>query len=167
MFTATLLGRHVSRRAHHRADRRQTLIRHCDRFDQCRRLFPNLIQLHIYRRRSTANFISITKLDQAEVEHLDGVTTTTIRLEPDIIRLEISMNDAGAMGLFDSRANLFEDVDHPRDRQRTFFSNDLSERAAIEILHDEISDWTIPRLCDAEVSNVDDVRVSQPAGGLC
>ena len=76
------------------------------------------------------------------------------------------MNDAGAMSLFDCRTNLFEYVDHPRDRKRTLFSNDLSQRAPIEILHDEVSDWTIRGLCDAEVSDVNDVRVTQPARRL-
>jgi hypothetical protein len=71
------------------------------------------------------------------------------------------------MGLFDRRTHLFENVDHPSDGQRTLFSHDLSQRATIEILHHEVSDWTIPRLCDAEVSNVNDVRVTQAAGRFC
>src|SRR5262249_17813485 len=105
----------------------------------------------------------VAQLNQPEVENFDRVTATSIRLEPDIVGLQISVNDAGAMRFFDRRANLFEDVNHPRDRQRPLFRNDFSQRAAIEILPHEGSDWTILRLRNAEVSDVNDVWVSQPA----
>src|ERR1044072_8022170 len=73
------------------------------------------------------------------------------------------MNDSGTMRFFDRRTHLFEDVDHPRDREPPFLGNDLRQRAAIEILHHEISNWTIPSVRDAEVNYVNSVWMSQSA----
>src|SRR5262245_57059154 len=70
------------------------------------------------------------------------------------------------MRFFDCGTHLFENVDHPRDRKPPFLCNDLRQRAAIEILHHEISNWTIPRVRDAKVSYVNNVRMSQSACGF-
>src|ERR1700752_4698616 len=103
---------------------------------------------------------------QTEVEHLDGVTSATVWFQPDIIRLQISVNDPRAMSLFNCRTNLFQNIDDPRNRQRTFFRNDLGERAAVEIFHHQVRDWSIRGLRESEVSYVNDVRMPQPSGSF-
>src|ERR1044072_3965994 len=70
------------------------------------------------------------------------------------------------MRFFDCRTHLFEDVDHPRNRKPPFFGNDLSQRAAIEILHHKVCDWTTARVRDTEVSHVNNVWMSQSACGF-
>ena len=73
------------------------------------------------------------------------------------------MNDPGPMRLFNCCTDLFENVDHPRNRKPPFLRNDFSQRAAIEILHHEIGDWTIRCVRDTEVSDVNNVWMSQSA----
>ena len=71
------------------------------------------------------------------------------------------------MCCFDRGTNLFENIDDPRDRKRAFLGNDVCQRAAIEIFHDEVGHWTMLGLCKAEVGDVNDVWVPQATGGFC
>src|SRR5207245_2557474 len=63
------------------------------------------------------------------------------------------------------RANLFENVYHPLERQRLLFGQHVAQRAAIEILHYEVSDALGACARKPKVSNVDDVRVAQTSSG--
>ncbi len=75
------------------------------------------------------------------------------------------MDDALLVRLVYGRANLFEKVYHPLERQRLLFGEHVAERAAIEILHDEVSDALRAGTRKPKVSNVDDVRVAQTSSG--
>ena len=44
--------------------------------------------------------ITFTKLHQTEIQNFHCVTAATIWLEPDIVRLEIAVNDPGAVSFF-------------------------------------------------------------------
>src|SRR5215204_165567 len=103
---------------------------------------------------------------QAEVEHFYCMTAAAVWLEPDVIRLKISVNDPGAMRFFNTCTNLLQDIDGPVDRQGAFLCNDLCQRAAIEILHHEVGHWTTCCLRDSEIGDVDNVWVAQSSGGF-
>ena len=48
--------------------------------------------------RLSAN-LNLTQLGETEVENLNRVSTSAIRFEPDVIRLQIAMNDSRVDGL--------------------------------------------------------------------
>jgi hypothetical protein len=96
-----------------------------------------------------------------------SVAAAAVWLEPDVVGFEISVDDAGLMCCFDRGANLFKNIDDPRDPERAFFGNDFGQRAAIEIFHHEVGNWSISSLRDPEIGNVNNIRVSKAPGGFC
>src|SRR6266404_1055017 len=82
----------------------------------------------------------LSKFRDAKVEHLDAITSETVGLQPDVVGLQIAMNYALLVGLVYGRANLFQNVDCPVERQAILFSQHVAERAAVKVLHYEVSD---------------------------
>ena len=111
--------------------------------------------------------IRFSQFDESEVEHFHGVAAAAVWLEPDVVGFKISVDDARLVCCFDRGANLFQNIDDPRDRKRAFLGNDFGQRATIEILHDGVSNWSIRSLRNAEICNVNNIRVSQPPRSLC
>src|SRR6185369_17750157 len=67
-----------------------------------------------------------TELRNTEIENFDAITTETIRLEPDVVRLQVSMDDALLVCLVNGRANLIEDVSDPFERQTLLFRENIA-----------------------------------------
>ena len=65
------------------------------------------------------------------------------------------------MCFVNGRADLFENIERPCDRQILFFFKYLAERAAVEIFHHEIRDLALVGLGKSEVGDVDDIRMPQ------
>src|SRR5215207_1748974 len=106
----------------------------------------------------------LLKLCDSEVEDLDRVAATLVRLEPDVVRFQISVNNTLLVGFLHGRANLLEDVECPSNGEILLLFQDLTERAAVEIFHGEISGSTIRSFGEAEVRYVDDVGMAETAG---
>jgi hypothetical protein len=104
------------------------------------------------------------ELGDTEVEDLNGVTAALIWFEPDVIGFEVAVNYSLKMRLVDCGANLFEDIERPRDRKVLFFFEDLAERAAVEIFHHEVCSASIRCLCESKVGDVHDIRVAETPG---
>ena len=75
------------------------------------------------------------------------------------------MDDALLVRFVDCRTDLIENVGHPLQRQTFFLSQDVAERATIEILHHEVSDLAFFNVGKTEIRNVDHIRVTQAACG--
>src|SRR5262249_58279071 len=82
----------------------------------------------------------VSQFCETEIEYLNCVSAATIRFEPDVIGFEIAMNDSLLMSFFDGGRRLIENVNHPIDRKLIFFREDVGKRAAVEVLHYQISD---------------------------
>ena len=99
----------------------------------------------------------------AKIQHLDAITTETVWLQPDVVRFQIAMNDALLVGFMYGRANLFQNVYRPVERQALFFGEHVAERATIEILHHQISDALFAGSGKTKVGDVYDIRMAQAA----
>src|SRR5215207_9105077 len=97
---------------------------------------------------------------------LDRVAAPAVRLEPDVVRLEIAVDDPAPVRLVDRRARLLEDVDDPLEREAALLGEDVGERAPVEVLHHEVGDLLAAHRGEAEVGDVDDVRVAKAPGRL-
>src|SRR5689334_21867585 len=118
----------------------------------------------IFIERRSSGF---AELCNSEIKHLNAIAAETIRLEPDVVGLEIAMNDSLLVSFVNCGTNLIENVSNPFERQLLFFSQHVTKRAAVEILHHEVSHLTGLHSCETKVSHVDNVRVSQATGRAC
>ena len=87
--------------------------------------------------------VLLLELGDTKIEHLHGIAAALIWFEPDIVGFEIAVDDALAVGFVDGRADLFEDIERPGDRQVLFLVKYLAERAAVEVFHHEIRDLAV------------------------
>ncbi len=157
LVAATLFRRHVQRRAGHRSGlRHQARI---GRWKSTRHVLRAWSRRRQRRRRFDAG-----QLGEAEVQHLHREAAAAIRLQPDVVRLEIAVHDAQAVGFGDGRTDLFEDVDHPARRQPSLLCQHVGKRTAVEVLHHQVRDLPGARRGEAEIGDVDDVGVAQAAG---
>src|SRR5215510_8544102 len=100
---------------------------------------------------------SFTEFGDTEVQHLDAITAETIWFEPDIVGLQIAMDNALLVRFMNRGTHLFENVDHPVERQTFLFGQHVAKRAAVEIFHHEVSNLTGRYVCKTEIRYVDNV----------
>src|ERR1051326_715183 len=110
---------------------------------------------------------SLVSAKSVEVLGLDGVAATAVWLEPDIVWFEVAVDDACSMCCFHRGANLFQNIDDPRDWKCALLGHDIGQRTAVQVFHDKIGNWSISSLREAEIGDVDNVRMSQAAGCFC
>ncbi len=103
---------------------------------------------------------------EAEIEDFDSVAAAPVRFEPDVVRLEVAMNDAGLVGFLHGGAHLFQDIDDPFDRKAGLLGEHFGQRAAVEVLHDQISDPPAAQRGESEVRHIHDVGMAHPSGSL-
>ena len=97
------------------------------------------------------------KFRNTKVQDLDPVTSETSWLQPDVVGLQISVNDSLLVSFMNCRTNLFENIHHPVERQTLLFGQDVAERTTVEVLHDEVSNPTVVNTGESEVSDVNNV----------
>ena len=73
------------------------------------------------------------------------------------------MNDSKLVRFMNGRANLIENVRDPLERQAFLFSENIAERATVEVLHHEVSNLPRLHVCEAKVGHIYNVRVTQAA----
>ena len=62
--------------------------------------------------------VVLEDLREAEVDHLHEVAARAQRLEDDVLRLEVAVDDAERVRLLERRERLAQDVDDAPERQR-------------------------------------------------
>ena len=114
---------------------------------------------------SSLSTSALGQFGDAKVEHLHAITTEPVWFEPDVFRFQIAMDNSLLVRFVHGGANLFENINHPIQRQSFLFHQDIAERAAVEILHHQIRDRLGARLRETEVGNVDNIWMAQPPRG--
>src|SRR6478609_10275692 len=104
------------------------------------------------------------KFCDTKIENLYRMAAALIWLEPDVIGLEVAVNDPLCMCLVNCRANLFKNIQCPAKRKGLFLLEYLAERTAVEIFHDEVSNPTLGSVRETEVRDIYDIRMPQPTG---
>src|ERR1051325_12065083 len=100
------------------------------------------------------------ELGDAKIEYFDAVTSEPIWLEPDIVGLQSAMDDALLVCFVHRGTHLIENVGPPLERETFLLEQHVAERAAVEILHHEISDFAGFDIRETEVRYVNDIRVA-------
>src|SRR5690606_25319620 len=95
------------------------------------------------------------------IKHLYGVAAALIRFEPNIIGLQVTMDDPLAVRFMDRGTHLFQNIQCPANRQIAFLFEYLAERAAVEILHYEVSHLAVVGLGKSKIGYIYDVRMPQ------
>src|SRR3954449_13256062 len=75
------------------------------------------------------------------------------------------MDDALLVRFVNRGTDLIEDVSDPLEWQTLFFREHVAERAAVEILHHEVSDLAGVDVCETKVSHVNHVRMAKTSRG--
>src|SRR5678815_307250 len=99
--------------------------------------------------------IQLRQLGDTEVQYLDAISAQLIGFEPDVVRLQISVNDPLLMRFVNRRANLLQNVDYPIERQALLFCKDIAKSATIEVLHHQVGDRVIACLRETKIGDVD------------
>ena len=95
-------------------------------------------------------------LRDAEVEELDDLLVVDAR-EEDVGRLEVAVDDAGAVGAPERPADLLGDLRRLAQRQAPLALEPVAEVLAAEQLHHEVGEVAV----DAVVEHLHDVRPAQ------
>src|ERR1051325_2326849 len=70
------------------------------------------------RQKRHAGGASLGKVGKSKVEQFDAIAAQTVWLQPDIVRLQIAMQDALLMSFMNGSTNLFENIRDPVKRQQ-------------------------------------------------
>src|SRR5256885_11602895 len=61
-------------------------------------------------------------------------------------------------------ANLLQNIHDPIEREAIFFEQDVTQRAAVEVLHHQIGNTFSAAARESKISNIYDVRMTQASG---
>ena len=86
----------------------------------------------------------------------------SVVVDDHVVRLEVAVDDAAAVGEPRRLEDLDRDVDRADRVERRLLADQLLERAAREVLHRDV----VGAVVGAAVVDADDVRVLQAGGGL-
>ena len=100
--------------------------------------------------------------DQAEVEQLGDVVDAAALADHDVGRLDVAVDQVHAVGLAQRRADLAQEVDDARRRQRAVALDDLLERQSRQVLHHVVEGAVVGV---AVVVDLHRVPVGEPGGG--
>src|SRR5688572_193433 len=100
------------------------------------------------------------ELGDAEIEQLHAFALFNI-LKEDIVRLEITVNNAVAMHYAENIADLFGKSDHFLNSKALAFVDARAQRFAFQILHYQITDHALR----AVIINTHRIRMIEPRGG--
>src|SRR5262245_66364913 len=106
------------------------------------------------------------QLGDAEIQHLNIAAAKSYRLEPDVFRFEVAVQNSQPMRFVNRRAGLAENIQRVSERQRTFVFELGGQRDALQVFHHQIGQRLLVLARNAEVGYIDDIRMSQPPYGL-
>ena len=114
----------------------------------------NLLRRHVVDRaneHAVMRQAGAGQLDNPEVEHLQAA----VGVDDQVGRLDIAMDDVGAMGVREAGAESLDELELSRDRERLPPANDGRERLARDVLHRDER----PLLKETELVDGDNVGV--------
>ncbi len=102
-------------------------------------------------------------LDEAKVEKLGHVGFATLGTQNHVRRLDVSVDELDAVGLFQGAGQLDQHLDHASRRLRSIDAHDVLERCSVEQFHGVVEEpiWSPPVVEDG-----DGVRVREPSREL-
>jgi len=109
-------------------------------------------------------FLGRRMSQRSEIEDDREVRIVVALDQEDIVGLEIAVDDPLLMRFVNSRANLFENIHDPLERQTSFFDQDIAERATVEVLHHQIGQAIAAGLSKTKISDVDNIWMAQASG---
>lgn len=80
----------------------------------------------------------IFRLGNSKIEHFDEIAFANHSTNENIRRFNIAMNDAALMGFVDALEDLSNDINRSQGRHFLFAHEDLIERIALDMFHDDI-----------------------------
>ncbi len=93
----------------------------------------------------------------AEIRHLHG----SVSVDKDVLRLDVAVNDVVFVGMVERRQNLQRVAHRLRRRDAPFLADDVLERRAVDVLHDDIAHVAV----DAHAVHLHDVLMRHFRGG--
>src|SRR5688500_2426303 len=96
-------------------------------------------------------------LRDPEIEHFDEVRVLALLYEVNVVVLHVAMDDAARMGSIERARDLPDDVKRGLEWDRPSGRDEMRQRIAGQVLHDEI-DGSIRKT--PEITDVDDVRMA-------
>jgi hypothetical protein len=105
--------------------------------------------------------VQLAHLREPEVDHLHEVAARAHRLEDDVLRLQVAVDDLEVVSFGERRHHLHQDVDDAREGEQPVFVRDAREVSPAQVLHHQVELAAVA----AEVDDPDRVRVVQPGGG--
>jgi hypothetical protein len=104
------------------------------------------------------------QLGDTEIEDLDVESPAMVGLKPDVIRLQVAMNDAAGMGGIESERYLIDDVEDLIRGGTRIPSQEFGEVLAIQEFHYQIGKLPVAGDGGSKVGHVDHVGVAQTPG---
>src|SRR5215510_11910680 len=169
-FSTALFWRHIFRCPHHGAEsahlpgrviQSQGLILRDRKW-----LAPDRRSAEFLRRFKIVRRKNSLQAGDPEIENLDIAPGYTLGFEPDVLRLQITMQDAQPVRFVHRRAGLAENSNRLVDRHGPSVLQPLGERMAFQVFHHQIGRGLAACACYPEVSDVDNVRMAQQPDGL-
>ncbi len=105
-------------------------------------------------------------LGHTEIEDFEGISVAAIRFEPDVVRLQIAMNNSMPVRLVERQADLVQKIRNQRKWWPRMGLLERRERLPVEEFHDEVRNVAPRRRGNSEIGDVDDIGMAQAAAGL-
>ena len=106
--------------------------------------------------------VFLEDLRETEVDDLHEVEPRAQRLEHDVVGLQVTVNDAEGVRLFQGAERLPQHVDHAGQRERTLVARHAAQIAAAQVLHHDVRAAVVGA---SEVEDRDRVGVAQTTRG--
>ncbi|MBK9034765.1 MAG: hypothetical protein IPL61_26465 [Myxococcales bacterium] len=99
---------------------------------------------HVLGRAADVAVLALARgVDQPgdpEVHDLDLILAGPALLDQDVVALEVGVDHAREVGLLDAGQDLVDDRQHPRRRQRVLLGDQVRQRRAAQVLHDQVQE---------------------------
>jgi hypothetical protein len=105
----------------------------------------------------------IHHLGDTEIQNLDVEAAEPVWLQPNILRLQISMDHPHGVSCVQRRSYLFDNVQDQAHRQGAMLLAVPAEARAIQILYSQLGNLAPVYGSDSKVRYVDDVWMAEPA----
>src|ERR1035438_10489076 len=128
------------------------------------RLRPDRLR-HLLRARSP--LAQQIHLGHSEVEHFHRVSAAAVWFQPDVVGLQIAMDDAMPMCLRKRQSDLVQKVCDQRQRDPRIGFLEIRKRLSVEKLHHQVGHVAASGFRDSEIRDIDDVQMAQAAACLC
>ena len=148
----------VRGRVRHQLEKRAAERKHIAAAIQ--RSAPHLLRRHVAERADDVardQRFALENPGDSKVQHLHDAGF----VQHEVVRLDVEVDDAGAMRVGQAGARAFDQLEPPAQRERGPAPDQASERLPRHVLHRDVR----PAVVLTGVEDGDDVRVPEPPGG--